>query len=200
MYLKSLAMAVAAVALSLGVISTPSALAASPAVKPAPVIRVVDIQEVMERSTAVRGVRHELDVYRKKYDDEFAVKERVLKDEERELVRQQSLIDGAVYREKVRAFQQKFANFQRELKSRQQLLQSSYATALGQVSVQVQKIWAAVAEAEGANLLLPRGQVLLFSPGYDVTADIIERLNKALPSVKFPDPMERAATSSKKKK
>lgn len=200
MHLKSLATTVAAAVLSLGLLSAPTAWAASPVAKPAPVIRVVDIQEVMERSTAVQGIRRELDAYRKKYDDEFAVKERELKDEERELVRQQPLIDGAAYREKVQAFQQKFAGFQRELKNRQQLLQSSYATALGQVSVQVQKIWAAVAEAEGANLLLPRGQVLLFSPGYDVTADVIERLNKALPSVKFPNPMEQGATSGKKKK
>jgi Skp family chaperone for outer membrane proteins len=181
-------------------VSWASPAVAAPAAKPAPVVRIVDIQEVMERSTAVQGIRRELDAYRKKYDDEFAAKEKILKDEERELVRQQSLIDGAAYREKVQEFQQKFTDFQRDLKNRQQLLQNAYATALNQVTVQIQKIWAAVAEAEGATLLLPRGQVLLFSPGYDVTPEVIDRLNKALPSVKFPDPMGNAPAPGQKKK
>lgn len=185
MRMKSLAVLAAVVALLAG---APQSYAAPAGPKPAPVIRVVDIQEVMEKSTAVRGIRRELDVYRKKYDDEFAQLEKALKDEERDLVRQQSLIDAAAYREKVQAFQGKFADFQHALKTRQQQLQGAYAAALGQVSQQVQKIWAAVAEAEGATLLLPRGQVLLFHPSYDVTDDVIDRLNKSLPSVKFPDP------------
>lgn len=168
---------------------------AAPAAKPEPVIRVVDIQEVMEKSTAVQGIRRELDVYRKTYDDEFAAKEKALKEEERELVRQQSLVDANTYREKVQQFQGKFATFQHDLKTRQQQLQGAYAAALGQVSQQVQKIWSAVAEAEGATVLLPRGQVLLFHPSYDVTPDVIDRLNKSLPSVKFPNP---TAASTKK--
>lgn len=177
----------------------PASLAA-PAAKPEPVIRVVDIQEVMEKSTAVQGIRRELDVYRKTYDDEFAAKEKALKEEERELVRQQSLVDAAAYREKVQTFQGKFANFQHDLKTRQQQLQGAYATALGQVSQQVQKIWSAVAEAEGATLLLPRGQVLLFHPSYDVTADVVDRLNKSLPSVKFPDPIAASGKTPATKK
>jgi Skp family chaperone for outer membrane proteins len=171
----------------------PASLAA-PAAKPEPVIRVVDIQEVMEKSTAVQGIRRELDTYRKAYDDEFAAKEKALKDEERELVRQQTLVDAPTYREKVQVFQSKFATFQHDLKTRQQQLQGAYAAALGEVSQQVQKIWGAVAEAEGATVLLPRGQVLLFHPSYDVTPDVIDRLNKSLPSVKFPNP---TAASSK---
>ncbi|MBN2751232.1 MAG: OmpH family outer membrane protein [Rhodospirillaceae bacterium] len=200
MSLKYVATAVGAAILSWGMILIPMAEAATSAAKPAPVIRVVDIQEVMEKSTAVQGIRRELDAYRKKYDDEFAAKEKVLKDEERQIVRQQPLVDAAVYRDKVQEFQKKFASFQRELKTRQQLLQNSYATALNQVSLQVQKIWAAVADAEGATVLLPRGQVLLFSPGYDVTKDVIDRLNKALPSVKFSNPMSQESASGSKKK
>lgn len=194
MRMKSLACVAALVALWVA----PGAAFAAPA-KPDPVIRVVDIQEVMEKSTAVQGIRRELDAYRKRYDDEFAAKEKALKDEERELVRQQTLIDAAAYREKVQGFQAKFADFQRDLKMRQQQLQGAYATALGQVSQQVQKIWAAVAEAEGATILLPRGQVLLFHPSYDVTPEVIDRLNKSMPSVKFPDPMGPAKPQGTKK-
>lgn len=194
MRMKSLACVAAIVALWMA----PDAALAAPA-KPDPVIRVVDIQEVMEKSSAVQGIRRELDAYRKKYDDEFAAKEKALKDEERELVRQQPLLDAAAYREKVQAFQTKFADFQRDLKMRQQQLQSAYASALGQVSQQVQKIWAAVAEAEGATILLPRGQVLLFHPSYDVTPEVIDRLNKSLPSVKFPDPTASAKGAGAKK-
>lgn len=177
--------------------AAPGAAFAAPA-KPDPVIRVVDIQEVMEKSTAVQGIRRELDAYRKKYDDEFAAKEKALKDEERELVRQQTVLDATAYREKVQAFQVKFADFQRDLKTRQQQLQGAYAGALGQVSQQVQKIWAAVAESEGATILLPRGQVLLFHPSYDVTPEVIDRLNKSMPSVKFPDPISPTKAPAKK--
>lgn len=194
MRMKSLACVAALVALWVA----PGVALAAPA-KPDPVIRVVDIQEVMEKSTAVQGIRRELDAYRKRYDDEFAAKEKALKDEERELVRQQTLIDAAAYREKVQGFQAKFADFQRDLKMRQQQLQGAYASALGQVSQQVQKIWAAVAEAEGATILLPRGQVLLFHPSYDVTPEVIDRLNKSMPSVKFPDPMGAAKPQGTKK-
>lgn len=199
MSVKSLATTVAAAVLAAGLTFAPMAYAASSQAsgpKPPVVVRIVDIQEVMDKSTAVQGIKRELDSYRKKYDDEFAGREKALKDEERELARQQTVLDAAAYREKVQEFQKKFAAFQTELKGRQQMLQGAYASALNQVSAQVQKIWASIAETEGATLILPRSQVLLYSPSYDVTPDVLARLNKALPSVRFPDPM--AASKGKK--
>jgi len=157
--------------------------------KPAPVIRIVDVQEVMEKSTAVMGIKRELDTYRKRYDEEFAAKEKLLKAEETELLRQKTILGEQAFREKAQEFQTKFIGFQNEIKVRQQMLQKAYATSINRVSVQVQKIWADVAAAEGATIMLPRAGVLLFEPAYDVTGEVLARLNKALPSVAFPDPM-----------
>ena len=58
----------ACVGVVLASLASAQASSAAPAAKPEPVIRVVDIQEVMEKSTAVQGIRRELDVYRKTYD------------------------------------------------------------------------------------------------------------------------------------
>ncbi len=180
-----------------------SLLVAAPAVakdgnKPDLVIRIVNVQEVMAKSTAVNGLRDQLNEYRKKYDTEFVKKENELQKEDRELVKQKTLLTNDVYRERVKTFRGKFADFQKELKLRQQQLDAAYTFALSKVSHQIKKIWLDVAAKEQATLVLPSADVLMFSPDYDVTDEVIVRLNKALPSVKFPDP-ETFGTSAQPK-
>jgi len=157
--------------------------------KPDLVVRVVDVQDVMAKSKAMIGIRKKLSDYRQKYDAEFAQKEKELQQEERELVKQRALVDADVFRKNAQAFQAKYANFKKELNKRQQQLQASYATASNDVRRQMRKVWVDVANDEGATLILPRMQVLLFSPQFDVTAEVIKRLNQTVPSVNFPDPM-----------
>ncbi len=180
-----------------------SLLAATPAVakdgnKPELVVRIVNVQEIMAKSTAVNGLRDQLNEYRKKYDTEFVKKENELQKEDRELVKQKNLLTNDVYRERVKAFRGKFADFQKELKLRQQQLDAAYTFALSKVSHQIKKIWLDVAAKEQATLVLRSADVLMFSPEYDVTDEVIVRLNKALPSVKFPDP-ESFGTSAQPK-
>jgi len=164
------------------------AYASSQSTPPPPVIRVVDVQEVMGKSTAVAGILRDLETYRKSYDIEFSKKEKELKKEERALVQQKSIVDTATYRKLVKEFQGKFVAFQKGLKRRQQQLEAAHARAISVVSKRITAIWVDVAKAEGASIIMSRSQMLLFHPEYDVTSDVIKRLNKSLPSVKFPDP------------
>ena len=50
----------------------------------------------------------------------------------------------------------------------------------------------AVAQVHGANIILPRGQVVLFDDKMNLTKEIIALMDKALPAVDFPAPQIEA--------
>ena len=46
-----------------------------------------------------------------------------------------------------------------------------------------------IANEMGANLVLPKQQVVLHEPRMDVTSQVIERLNRRMPNINFPEPV-----------
>ncbi len=168
---------------------------------PTPVVIVVDIQQILQNSTAAKGIRDERDKYLQAYQVEFSADENALRQADQELAKQRTLISQEAFAEKVKAFEKKAADFQNKVQNRRRALEQSYGTAMSQVQQTIVQVTDQVAQELKANLVLNKSQTFLLDPKMDVSPIVTERLNKSLESVVFPKPLETSdATAADEKK
>ena len=161
---------------------------------PAPVIVVVDYIQVTSRSSAMSAITAERDKYAQTYQSEIKKEEEQLRAAEQDLTKQRSEMPAEAFAEKWRGFQQRVAEFQRRVQGRLRGLDVSYQQALQKVQNKLDEICIQLAQENGANIVLPRSQLVLFDPKMDISEQAATRLNQQLPSVAFPTPHDEGAT------
>lgn len=89
----------------------------------------------------------------------------------------------AALRARAQAFQTKQDQANKELSTAQQNLQSIQANVLRQINARLNPVISQVMTARGANIAVDVAATLAHAPAVNVTADVLARLNGALPSV-----------------
>jgi outer membrane protein len=91
---------------------------------------------------------------------------------------------------KGREFQQKVNELDASVQAKRQALEKSNNDALSQIQQQVLKIIADIAKHRKANLVLQRTDLVLFDRGFDVTDEVMQKLDEQMPvlTVNFVNP------------
>jgi len=178
------AAAIAALALGTSSLST-AALAQAAAPAPAASIIVVDMARVASDSAAGKSGQTQL----KTKLDSLQARGKTLSDslrtEEETLLkaRQTNTMAPEAFQAKVKDLQTKQNNARTELGNREQELQRSNAFVNQQIFNAVGPIIQTVMRERGATVVLARDAALAVAPALDVTAEVIRRLDAALPRV-----------------
>lgn len=161
---------------------------------PAPVVGVVDIDEIQRESLASKALLLQLNKYRQEFQQETMAEDKALGGTKQEIEQQRKMLTPEALAEKARAFDLSYAEFQRKVQARRQALEKSFNQAMGKVQQAMYEATRKVATEHGANIVLPRGQVLLFDDKMNMTKEIIALMDKALPTVDFPPPQIESET------
>lgn len=189
------AAAIAALALGTSSFST-AALAQAAAPATATSIIVVDMARVASDSAAGKSGQTQL----KTKLDSLQARGKTLSDslrtEEETLLkaRQANTMAPEAFQAKVKELQTKQNNARTELGNREQELQRSNAYVNQQIFNAVGPIIQTVMRERGATVVLARDAALAVAPALDVTADVIRRLDAALPRVNATAPAAAPAT------
>jgi outer membrane protein len=159
----------------------PPAAAASPA-QPLNVM-VVDVQTLMRKSKAAVMVRQQLEQKRAEYAKEMSKQDESLRHESETLQRQASSLSAEALNQKKREFQQKLGEFDRNVQSKRQALERSDAEASEKIQTVIRDIITEAATEKGVNLVFQSTQLVMFSPGFDVTDTVLQKLDERLPSL-----------------
>lgn len=181
-----LARAVLAVAFSFG--GAGLAVAADAPKPPPPVVVIIDVQTAQRDAGAAQAARTQREQFMQRYQTEFETGRKTLKDTENDLVRQKATLSPEAWAQKAREFEQRVADYNRRYQGVLQAVEKSYAAAMNEVMTALIQVTEEIASEYGANLVMHKQQVFLHSPSMDVTAVVLERLNKRKPSVTFPTP------------
>ncbi|MEQ1890263.1 MAG: OmpH family outer membrane protein [Alphaproteobacteria bacterium] len=176
---------------ALGVITALSLVLAAPASMAqtaAANILVVDTIRIQEQSAASKGVQTQIRDFETKLQTQAKSAEEKLKAEEVGLKQQQTLLAPEQFDVKRREFETKVGNEQRKLQQTQQDFQTAVRNAQTTLLKALEPILKELMTERGANLIVDRRMVMTASDSLDVTATVIERLNKKLPSVKVEMP------------
>jgi outer membrane protein len=161
----------------------PPAPAATPTGPASLTIMVVDVQSLLQNSKSAKMVRQQIEGKRNEYAKEISQQEETLRQERDALQRQQSSLSADALNQKGREFQAKVNELDRNVQSKRQALERSNAEALEKIQEVMLKIITDIAKERKANLVFQRSELVLFDQGFDVTDEVLQKLDEQLPTL-----------------
>lgn len=159
---------------------TPPPAATAP---PSLSILVVDVQSLLQNSKSAKMVRQQIEQKRSEYAKEISQQEQTLRQERDALQRQQASLSAEALNQKGREFQQKVNELDRSVQGKRQSLERSNAEALENIQGVMLKIITEIAKERKANLVFQRSELVLFDQGFDVTDQVLQKLDEQLPTL-----------------
>jgi Skp family chaperone for outer membrane proteins len=171
-----------------------AASAQTAAPPPAPVIVMVDMQQLVYNSKAGKGVQGQMDKQRQAFSKEVAQQEDELQKARAELERQRATLPPDQFEAKGRQFQQRLQELDRSVQAKQKAWQAVYSEAMNKVEEGALQVVAEIAAEHQANLVIQKAAVIFGKDGFDITVDAMQRLDQRLPAVTVnqPKPVEVA--------
>ncbi|MBO6577460.1 MAG: OmpH family outer membrane protein [Thalassospira sp.] len=146
-------------------------------------VMIVDFAGIMREASAMQDARKQIRDRQVAYQKEIETREQGLREEEKQLAQQRTLLAADVFQEKQKQFQQKVADFQKFAQARSRVLDQALAEAQSKFSQALNEIIGSIAEERGANLVLHRGQAVLFATTMDATKEVFDRVNAEVPTI-----------------
>lgn len=170
-----------------------AATAISPAWAQAPAaklstIAVVDIPYIMQNAAASKGVRTQLDKDNAGYKADFGKREGDLRNAYQELQSQLGLLGPDAQRDRRVAFEQRAADFEREVDFRNRDMANRQNNAMKKVEDGLKAVLLDISSERKLSLILQKGAAPYYDSDLDVTTEAIKRLDAKLPTVKVDAP------------
>jgi len=161
-------------------------------------VMVVDVQALLQNSKAAKMVRSQIEQKRGEYTKEISHQEEVLRAERDALQRQQASLSPESLNQKGRDFQQKVNDLERNVQGKRQALEKSNGDAIQKIQEEMLKIIADIAKQRKANLVFQRTDLVLFDQAFDVTDEVLQKLDEQMPTltVNFVAPVPPSASAS----
>jgi outer membrane protein len=151
---------------------------------PALRVLVVDVQSLLQNAKSAKMVRAQIEAKRAEYAKEISRQEESLRRERDTLQRQQATLSPKELNEKGRAFQQEVNDLDHSVQQKRQTLEYSNEEALKKIQQVMLRIITDIAKKRKANLVLQRSELVLFDQSFDVTDEVLQRLDEELPTLK----------------
>lgn len=165
-----------------------AAFAVPAAAQQAAKIAVVDGNKLTTVAKAMKTAREEAEKLAKKFEAEFQAEERKLQAEFDELQKRRSAMTIGDYEKRVNEIQRRNNELRRTAQIRQQQMALSVRQVQLRFRDEVLKIVKAIAVEESFTLIIDVGATLHVAPQFDITDKVLERLDKAVPVIKFEFP------------
>jgi Skp family chaperone for outer membrane proteins len=144
---------------------------------------VVDVQALLQNSKAAKMVRQQIEGKRQEYAKDIQHKDQSLRQEEEALEKQKATLSGEQLTAKGRELQGKFDELRRDVQAKTQALERSNADSLKKIQEVMVKIITDIAKDRKANMVFQRTDLVLFDPGFDVTDDVLQKLDEQMPTL-----------------
>jgi len=153
---------------------------------PAAVVGVLGVPEIMHASSAAQEIEKAIGVRREKLNEDAQKEQTAWRDMQQALAAQRTTLPPDQLRAKERDLQERITTAQRTFRDRNRVIQEAAQYSLGQIERTLIAVIRQVSESRGMNLVLHRSQVALNVNEFDITEQVVEQVNKVLPSVNIP--------------
>ncbi len=155
---------------------------------PAPKIAVIDYQVILRKSSAIKSVREQAEMHRKKLQSETTDKEKKLRADGQALARQRAVLSPEAFAKRQSELQSKMIEVQGQVQVRKRQLERAFAQADRKFEKTVVALVDLIAKENGYNLVFNKNPLMYAAPKFDITAMVLKRLDKKLPTLKVKVP------------
>lgn len=176
--------ALGATGLSAGLQSA-SAQTAQPAAAMPLVIGILDGDAVLKMSETGKSLRQQYDQKDKAFQADAAKQEDTLRAQMQNLQSQRASLQPQDYEAKQQGIRQQADKLRKDLVAKRKALNQAAEKARSILIQNAQKALQEVAQQKGLTLVIDKSATHLSAPGWDITNEVLQRLNKALPALKM---------------
>ncbi len=153
----------------------------------APVIAVVNYAQAIHESKAGQSLRQQFDKQRDVYEKEIKKAETRLEEAQQELKQQQAVLSPEAFARKRQEFQQQAGELQRKAQNRRRSLDQMRDQGLQQIEKVLREILGEMVKERGYDIVMNAGPgagtIIIASKELFITTEVMERLDKKLPTV-----------------
>ena len=157
-------------------------------------IAVVDIPYIMQNAASSKSVRTQLDKDNAGYKADFSKREGNLRTAYQELQSQLGLLGPDAQRDRRVAFEQRAADFEREVDFRNRDMANRQNNAMKKVEDGLKSVLLDLASERKLTLIVQKAAAPFYDSDLDLTIEAMKRLDAKIPSVKVdpPSPLPKA--------
>lgn len=148
-------------------------------------IAVVDLQKLMTESSAAVNIQEQVQAYRDRYQAEINAVEQQLREQQTSLVENQEKMSAEEFAQKKQEFEQSLGETRNMVQEKKRVLDEAFTNAMKQLRDEVLEAVAAISEERGYQIVLTRQNVVLVEKPFDITAEVMEKINASLSAVKL---------------
>lgn len=149
-------------------------------------VAVVNSQAVGQKATAMAEADKKLKAIQQKLQEVYDRRREEIRNNAEELQARQSVMPPNVYQQRQRELnQQMFSLQQQAQRQRDALIEAWQKQVVSRFRETVVTVIQELSVERGYTLVVDRGTVMFSSPAYDITAEVIDRVNKRLPKLEF---------------
>lgn len=146
-------------------------------------LAILDVERVRRSALAVKAIHSQLGVQIDAYRTETQKEETDIRQAQEALASKRTVLSPEAYAEERRKLEEQLVGAQGRVQERRQALERVNAEAMQQVQAVLETIVAEIATEQHLTLILRKDQVVFLSPELEITDQVLQRLDKALPTV-----------------
>ena len=151
-------------------------------------VAVLDVQRILREAKAMKNIRDQVSQLRKTYQEEIETKQADLRKDNEDLRRKRTILSSDAFDEERRKFDQKVAEVQRLVQSRNQQLDRANAEAVINVQKTLYQIVLDLANERSYGLIFRKSATIVVHPPIEITPEVLARLDTRLPAVQVSPP------------
>lgn len=190
--------------------SAPAAAAPAPAPQarsgglPPVIIALFDKEALFRESAAGKDFRKQLEELRNKFQGDLAHQQEELKKKDADLRNRQALLSAEAFEAERKKFEAEVQTAQSKFEERNREIQGAIATAEQEIFKATTPILGEIMRQKGATLLLDKAAALISANDFDITSEVVKKLDTQLPKIKLelkpvPAPANASAQAAPKK-
>ncbi|MDP7141997.1 MAG: OmpH family outer membrane protein [Alphaproteobacteria bacterium] len=148
-------------------------------------IAVIDVQNLLNNSTAAENVQKQIAKKREEFQKEFATYESDLRKSQEELTKNATDKSKEDIQRERGEFEKKILETRKLVQERQISLEKAANKSLQTLRGEIFKIVADIAEEDGFTLVMSRQNVVLAEKSIDITERVMKRLNKSVKKIEL---------------
>ncbi len=146
-------------------------------------IGVLDVDKIIQESSAVVDIQKKVDTKKISYEAEINKKQSQLENEQKKLEDKKITLSKEAFEKEVKAFETKVDDLKTYIDRKQNSLKKASIDAMSKVNDKVKNIVSDIAKEKELDAIIPASQTLYFKDEFDITAEVLSRLNKKITKV-----------------
>jgi Skp family chaperone for outer membrane proteins len=149
------------------------------------IVGVVDVEKVLRESKAGKSIKAQYDKQRDAFKAEVNKQLKAFRDQEKKLLAQKDKLSPEEFNKKTADLNNQGKETEATLAQRERQLDENTSKAQATIFENLRVVTRDVAAARGMTLVVTKTAALVYSPSYEITAEVLKALDAKLPSVKL---------------